>query len=71
MIAISELKSTNIFTRYTIFQFNNIKMFGSGALSGLMLELGLLKIIKLMLILGQVRLIKGYLCPAGLGKGLG
>ena len=31
----------------------------------------LLKITKLMLIIGQVRLSKGKLCPAGLGKGLG
>ena len=32
---------------------------------------GLLKIIKLMIIVGQVRLSKGQLCPAGLGKRLG
>ncbi len=36
-----------------------IKCSGSGALSGLMLNLELLKIIELMLILGQVRLNKG------------
>ena len=34
------------------------KMFGSDALLGLMLDLGILKIIELMIILGQVRLIK-------------
>ena len=32
--------------------------------------LGLLKIVKSMLILDQVRLILGQLCQAGLGKGL-
>ncbi len=48
---------------------NYHKKFGSGALSGKMLLVRLLKIIKLILILGHVRLSKGY--PAGLGKGLG
>ena len=43
-----------------------VKKLGSGALPGKML-----KMIKLMFILGQFRLNKGYLCPAGLGRGLG
>ena len=37
----------------------------------LFINLELVKIIKLMLILGQVRLNKGQLCLSGLGKGLG
>ena len=35
------------------------------------LDLGVLKMIKFMLILGQVRFRKGLLCQAGLRKGLG
>ncbi len=37
----------------------------------MLLDLELLKIIKLMLILGQVRLTRGWPCPAGLRKILG
>ncbi len=42
----------------------------SGALHGIMLLVKIVKIIKFMLILDQVRLCKGLLCPAGLGKEL-
>ena len=47
------------------------KKYGSGALSGKML---LVRIVEYNIIadyLGQVRLSKCLLCPAGLGKGLG
>ena len=43
---------------------------GSGALPGKMLLVRIIENNK-MLILGQVRLGKGYLCPAGLERGLG
>ena len=43
----------------------------TGGLSGKMLLVRIVKKIRLMLVLGQVRLSKGYLCPAGLGKRLG
>ncbi len=46
-------------------------IFGSGTLSGKMLLIRMLKIIKFMLNLGHVRFSKDYLCPAGLGKGFG
>ena len=49
----------------------NIENFRSGALPGKMLLVRSIENNKLMLILGQVRLSKGKLCPAGLGKGLG
>ncbi len=44
--------------------------FGSGALSGKMLPVRIVINNKIDDYLGQVRLSKGYLCPAGLGKGL-
>ena len=47
------------------------KNIGSDALSGKMLLVRSIENNKLMLTLGQVRLSKGKLCPAGLGKGLG
>ena len=69
-----------IITRKTVYLIERYKFFG-GILRLHFLDLlhflvkgclyGLLKIIKLMLILGQVRLSKGYLFPAGLGEGLG
>ena len=40
---------------------------GSGALPGKMLLVRIIEIINLMFILGQVRLINGWLCPAGVG----
>ncbi len=43
------------------YKFSNLCLLGSGALSGKI-------IIEFMLILGQVRLIKGYLCSSGLEK---
>ena len=47
-----------------------IRNIGSGALSGKMLLLRIIENNKLMIILGQVRLSEGWLCPAGLGTGL-
>ena len=46
-------------------------IFGSGAVSGKMLLVRIIENKKIMLSLGQVRLIKGKLCPTGLGNGVG
>ncbi len=46
------------------------KKYGSGALSGKMLLVRIVKNNKIHDYLGQVRLSKGYLCPAVLGKGI-
>ena len=48
----------------------NIKLLGSGALNGEMLLVRIIENNKIMLILGQVRLSKGKLCPAGIRIGL-
>ena len=47
--------------------FLYVNKLGSGVLMVKCCFSGLLKIIKLILTLGQVRLSKGFLCPAGKG----
>ena len=54
---------------YCKMSVDNIK--GSGALPGKMLLVMIIENNKMMLILGQVRLSKGKLSPAGLEKELG
>ncbi len=44
---------------------------GTGALPGKMLFVKIIENDKTNTHLGQVRLSKGYLCPAGIGNGLG
>ncbi len=44
---------------------------GSGALPGKLLLVRIIENHNLDAYLGQIRLSKGQLCPAGLGKGLG
>ncbi len=50
---------------------NSDLVHGSGALSGKMLLVRIVENDKIYDYLGQVRLSKGYLWPARLGKGLG
>ncbi len=59
------------FEKNVQFYSHSIKQIGSDALSGKMLLKRIVEMIKLRLILGQNRLSKYELCPAGLGKELG
>ncbi len=54
-----------------IYNFFLIKTEGSGALSGKTLLVRIVENNKIDDYLGQVKLGKGWLCPAGLGNGLG
>ncbi len=60
-----------ILTFFPDFAVTNTKVFGSGALSGKRLLVRIIENNKLILISGKIRLIKGYLCTAWLGKELG